>query len=283
MPDQVTIDREKLIKATAEEVARSLSVDLSKGLNEDEAQRRLSQFGPNEIQEEKRNPAKDFVKKFWNPTAWILEVAAALSYFLGKTLDFYVIIALLVFNAVLSFTQEQRANKALELLRRRLQVNARVLRDGQWKVLPARLLVPGDVIRVRLGDFVPADVKLYDGEVEVDQSALTGESLPVYRKKDDAIYSGSIVRRGEATGVVLFTGKNTYFGRTVELVKIAKPRLRIEKVVNRVVFWMMVMVASLLAASAILILARHEDISSFHPVLVDPHSGGYPHSPSSYV
>jgi H+-transporting ATPase len=265
MPDQVTIDREKLIKATAEEVARSLSVDLSKGLNEDEARRRLSQFGPNEIQEEKRNPAKDFAKKFWNPTAWILETAAALSYFLGKTLDFYVIIALLVFNAVLSFTQEQRANKALELLRRKLQVNARVLRDGQWKVLPARLLVPGDVIRVRLGDFVPADVKLYDGEVEVDQSALTGESLPVYRKKDDVIYSGSIVRRGEATGVVLFTGKNTYFGRTVELVKIAKPRLRIEKVVNRVVFWMMVMVAALLAASAILILVRHEDILSFIP------------------
>ncbi|MDT7900018.1 MAG: plasma-membrane proton-efflux P-type ATPase [Sulfolobales archaeon] len=265
MPDQVTIDREKLIKATAEEVARSLSVDLGKGLNEDEAQRRLSQFGPNEIQEEKRNPAKDFVKKFWNPTAWILETAAALSYFLGKTLDFYVIIALLVFNAVLSFTQEQRANKALELLRRKLQVNARVLRDGQWKVIPARLLVPGDVIRVRLGDFVPADVKLYDGEVEVDQSALTGESLPVYRKKDDVIYSGSIVRRGEATGVVLFTGKNTYFGRTVELVKIAKPRLRIEKVVNRVVFWMMVMVAALLAASAILILVRHEDILSFIP------------------
>ncbi|MCG2908196.1 MAG: plasma-membrane proton-efflux P-type ATPase [Sulfolobales archaeon] len=265
MPDQITIDREKLIKATAEEVARSLSVDLGKGLNEDEAQRRLSQFGPNEIQEEKRNPAKDFVKKFWNPTAWILETAAALSYFLGKTLDFYVIIALLVFNAVLSFTQEQRANKALELLRRKLQVNARVLRDGQWKVIPARLLVPGDVIRVRLGDFVPADVKLYDGEVEVDQSALTGESLPVYRKKDDVIYSGSIVRRGEATGVVLFTGKNTYFGRTVELVKIAKPRLRIEKVVNRVVFWMMVMVAALLAASAILILVRHEDIFSFIP------------------
>jgi len=171
----------------------------------------------------------------------------------------------LVFNAVLSFTQEQRANKALELLRRKLQVNARVLRDGQWKVLPARLLVPGDVIRVRLGDFVPADVKLYDGEVEVDQSALTGESLPVYRKKDDVIYSGSIVRRGEATGVVLFTGKNTYFGRTVELVKIAKPRLRIEKVVNRVVLWMMVMVAALLAASAILILVRHEDIFSFIP------------------
>jgi len=265
MPDQVTIDREKLIKATAEEVARSLSVDLSKGLKEDEAQRRLSQFGPNEIQEEKRNPAKDFVEKFWNPTAWILETAAVLSYFLGKTLDFYVIIALLVFNAVLSFIQEQRANKALELLRRKLQVNARVLRDGQWKVLPARLLVPGDVIRVRLGDFVPADVKLYDGEVEVDQSALTGESLPVYRKKDDVIYSGSIVRRGEATGVVLFTGKYTYFGRTVELVKIAKPRLRIEKVVNRVVFWMMVMVAALLAASAILILVRHEDIFSFIP------------------
>jgi ATPase, P-type (transporting), HAD superfamily, subfamily IC len=99
----------------------------------------------------------------------------------------------------------------------------------------------------------------------VDQSALTGESLPVYRKKDDVIYSGSIVRRGEATGVVLFTGKNTYFGRTVELVKTAKPRLRIEKVVNRVVFWMMVMVAALLAASAILILVRHEDIFSFIP------------------
>ncbi|MGC9104950.1 MAG: plasma-membrane proton-efflux P-type ATPase [Thermoprotei archaeon] len=259
------VNKDRLANLSVQDLVRELGTDLQRGLSEEEAKTRLEKYGYNEIKEEKRNPLKELAKKFWNPVAWILEAAAVLSYVLGKTLDFYIILALIVVNAFLSFAEEERANRALELLKAKLQVNARVLRDGTWKVIPARFLVPGDVVRLRLGDFVPADVKLFEGEVEVDQSALTGESLPVYKKKEDVVYSGSIIRRGEATGVVILTGKNTYFGKTVELVKIAKPRLRIEMVVNRVIFWMMVMVLALLGITAVSIVLKHEDILSFLP------------------
>jgi H+-transporting ATPase len=213
----MSIEKEKLVNASIEEIEKILNTDITKGLNEKEVSERLRIYGYNMVEEEKRNPLKELGKKFWNATAWVLESAAILSYILGKYLDFYIIVALIVFNAFLSFSEEQRANKALELLKSKLEVKSRVLRDGEWKLVSAKLLVPGDIIRIRLGDFVPADIRLIDGEIEVDQSALTGESLTVTKRRNGVVYSGSIVKRGEATGIVILTGKNTYFGKTVEL------------------------------------------------------------------
>jgi H+-transporting ATPase len=260
------INKENIIKQPVEEVIKLLSTDLNKGLAEVEAQNRLRKYGENVIEEKKENPLINLVKKFWNPSAWVLEAAAILSYVLGKYLDFYIIIALIVFNAILSFSEEQRANKALEMLKSRLQVTARVLRDGNWRNIPSRYLVPGDVVRIRLGDFVPADIKIVEGQLEVDQSALTGESLTVMKNKEDIVYSGSIVKKGEATGVVILTGKNTYFGKTAELVSIAKPRLRVQQVISKVVFWMMVIVLIILAISGIVIFLRHENFLTFLPL-----------------
>jgi len=260
------MEKDSLVKSDVNKVIELLQTDINKGLSEKEAEERIKKYGYNAVEEEKRNPLKELGKKFWNVVAWILEIAAVLSFILGRYLDFYIIVALIVFNAFLSFSEEQRANKALEILKSKLQVQARVLRDGQWKLIPAKLLVPGDIVRVRAGDFVPADVKIIHGEVEVDQSALTGESLSVYRRDNENIFSGSIIRRGEATGIVILTGQNTYFGKTAELVKIAKPRLRIEKVISKIVFWMMVIVSVLLAISGVVFVLKGQNILEFLPL-----------------
>lgn len=223
--------------------------DLENGLSAAEARRRLEEHGPNEVPQTKRNPALRFLRKYWGLTPWMLELTALLTWVLGNPGDTYVVLALLVLNGVLGFYQEERANHAIALLRQRLQVNARVKRDGLWSVLPARDLVPGDVVRIRTGDFVPADVRVHDGFVEVDQSAVTGESLAVEKGRDDVVISGSTIIRGEATNVVVATGTKTYFGKTVELVQIAKPRLHMEEVTSKVVQWLLIMVGSLLAVA----------------------------------
>ncbi len=142
----------------------------------------------------------------------------------------------------LSFAQERRAAGVVETLRKRLQVSARVLRDSIWQVIPARELVPGDIIRVRPGDIIPADTKLLSGDLGIDQSALTGESKDADKAPGDVLSSGSVVRRGEGNGVVMLTGAQTYFGRTTELVQKARPKLHIESVVAKVVRWLFVIV-----------------------------------------
>ncbi len=179
-----------------------------------------------------------------------------LSAFLGKYSDLAVVSALLVINAVLGFLQERRAAGVVDTLRRRLQVSARVLREASWQVLPARELVPGDILRVRPGDIVPADVKLLSGALSVDQSALTGESRDVDKASGDMLSSGSVVRRGEGNGVVVLTGAQTYFGRTTELVQRARPKLHIEAVVAQVVRRLFVIVGTLLGAVIVLSLLR---------------------------
>jgi H+-transporting ATPase len=144
----------------------------------------------------------------------MLELIMVLSAVLGKYSDLVVVGALLVINAVLSFMQERRAAGVVEALRKRLQVSARVRRDSSWQVIPARELVPGDIVRVRPGDIIPADVKLLTGALSVDQSALTGESKDADKAPGEVLSSGSVVRRGEGNGVVMLTGAKTYFGRT---------------------------------------------------------------------
>src|SRR5579863_1726830 len=190
------------------------------GLTQAEAQKRLTQYGPNEIEEKKSNELLKFLSYFWGPIPWMIEVAVILSAVAQHWPDFGIILLLLMANAVVGFWEEHQAGNAIAALKAKLAVKARVERDGKWVDPPARELVPGDVIRLRLGDIVPADARLLEGDpIEVDQSALTGESLPATRKSGDAIFSGSIVRQGEIAVLVYATGVNTYFGKTAELVQ----------------------------------------------------------------
>lgn len=211
------------------------SAALHHGLTTAQAQDKLRQFGPNEVSREERHPLLSFLAKFWAPVPWMLEATIVLEILAHKLDEAVIIGVLLVFNSVLSFVQEGQANRALALLRKQLSVSARALRDGQWRTLPARELVPGDVIHLRLGDLAPADVRLLDGEAEADESELTGESLPVEKLAGARLYAGSRITRGEASGVVTGTGKQTYFGKTAELVKTAKTRSQLEQIIFTIV------------------------------------------------
>jgi plasma-membrane proton-efflux P-type ATPase len=198
----------------------------------------------------------------------MLELIMALSLVLRKYSDLAVVSALLVVNAVLSFAQERRAAGVVETLRRRLQVGARVRRDSIWQIVPARELVPGDIVRVRSGDIVPADVKLLTGVLGVDQSALTGESKDVEKAAGDVLSSGSVVRRGEGNGLVMLTGASTYFGRTTELVQQARPKLHIEAAVAKVVRWLFVIVGVLLGVVIIISLVRGAQLIEMVPLML---------------
>jgi len=238
-------------KIEIEELIRQLQVDIEKGLSTSEAVQRLKVYGYNEVPEKKANPYLIFLKKFWGLTAWMLEAVVILSIILKKMLDMYIILALLLLNAILGFFQEQRASKAVETLKQKLRINARTLRDGEWKIIPARELVPGDVIRIRAGDFVPADLKLLEGQLEIDQSSLTGESMTVTKEKSDVLFSGSIVKSGESNAIVVLTGNKTYFGKTIELVQVAKPKLHTDEVISQVVRWLLIIVGIALATAFI--------------------------------
>ena len=210
----------------------------TQGLSTAEASERLGQYGPNEIAPPKEHLFILFLKKFWAPVPWMLEVTFVLELALGKPAEAIVIALLLVLNSTLSFSQENRAKRALELLQSKLQVTARVYRDGSWQELPARDLVPGDLIYLRVGDLAPADLHIVDGELLVDQSALTGESLPVEHHQGDTVYSASIIRRGEASGEVSATGAKSYFGKTADLVRTAGSSSHLETLVLGIVKWL---------------------------------------------
>ncbi len=208
---------------------------MAQGLSAAEAGARLRQYGPNSVPEARTHPWRLLLGKFWAPVPWMLEATIALQLALGKADEAVVITVLLVLNALLSFFQEHRANQALALLRQRLAVSARVFRDDRWQTVPAHSLVPGDVVHLRLGDLAPADVRLTDGQVLLDQSTLTGESLPVEAGVGATAYAGSALRRGEATGEVIATGARTYFGRTAELVRLAKTESHLTQLILRIV------------------------------------------------
>jgi len=194
------------------------------GLSEEEAERRLSIYGPNIVEEKKESTLLEFLKRFWGPMPWLLEVAILLSLIIGHTIEAIIIACLLVINAVIGFIHHESSRKVLELLKSKLALRAKVLRGGSLKSVEASLIVPGDVIIVELGDVVPADCKVVEGEVLVDQSVLTGESLPVDVVPGGVIFAGSAIRKGRAKCLVVNTGRNTYFGRTVELIRIARPK-----------------------------------------------------------
>jgi H+-transporting ATPase len=218
------------------------------GLTSAEAQRLGTQFGPNEVAEEKPNPVRALLRKFWAPVPWMLEATILLQLALGKRNEAVVIAVLLVVNAALGFVMEGRAGRALALLKQRLNIQARVLRDGHWQRMPARELVPGDVVHVRMGDIVPADLKLIDGQAQFDQSSLTGESLPVEAGPGDDAWSASVMTRGEATGEVTATGIRTRFGKTAELVRSAKTVSHLESVIFGIVKYLVVLDIGLVVA-----------------------------------
>ncbi len=248
--------------------AQEPPTDLERGLSAAEVDRRLRTYGPNEVPEEKRNPVVLFLRKFWGLTPWMLELTAILTWVLGKPVDTYIVLALLVLNGILGFFQEERASQAIAFLRQQLRINARVKRDAAWTQVPARDLVPGDLVRIRMGDFVPADLRIHEGQVEVDQSALTGESLVAEKHAGDDVPSGATVTKGEATGLVTATGTRTYFGRTVELVQIAKPRLHMEEVISKVVQWLLLMVGVLIGLALVFTLLEGGSVYPILPLAV---------------
>src|SRR5277367_3481384 len=218
------------------------------GLTQAEAQKRLTVYGPNDLTEKKANLFLKFLSYFWGPIPWMIEIAVILSGVVRHWPDFFIILLLLVANAVVGFWEEREASNAIEALKAKLAIKARVKRDGKWINPPARELVPGDVIRMRLGDIVPADARLLDGDpVEVDQSALTGESLPAERKSGDAVFSGSIIRQGEAGAMVYATGEKTYFGKTAQLVAEAHTVSHFQKAVLKIGDYLIVLAVVLVA------------------------------------
>ncbi len=222
------------------------------GLSQSEAQARLAKYGPNELPTEKSNPILKFLLYFWGPIPWMIEVAAILSAVVHRWNDFWIIFALLLMNAGVGFWEEFQAGNAVAALKAKLAIQARVKRDGTWKTVPARELVPGDLMRARIGDVIPADARLLRGDpVQVDQSALTGESLPVARNTGDAVYSGSILKRGDVEALVYATGQNTYFGKTAHLVETAHTVSHFQKAVLKIGDYLIVIALALV----ILILA----------------------------
>ena len=205
------------------------------GLTSDEAHTRLEKDGPNAMPDTSAHPLRNALAKFWAPVPWLLEASIVLELVLHKYYEALVIAALLVFNAALSYFQEGRAQATLAALKSRLALNASVQRDGVWKTVPAAELVCGDLVKLSLGGVVAADVHLTGGWVELDQSMLTGESLPVEAGAGADTYAGALVKRGEATAVVTATGARTKFGRTAELVRTAHVVSTQQKAVLRIV------------------------------------------------
>lgn len=235
------------------------------GLTSIEAQQRQLQYGPNAVAEERANPWLSFLKKLWAPVPWMLEVTIALQLALGKPDEAAIIAALLIFNAILSFIHESRANNALALLKSRLEIQVRVLRDGVWQKLPAGELVPGDVVHLRMGDLVPADVRLFEGQVLLDQSSLTGEALPIEAMTGKTVYAGVIVKRGEASGEVTAIGSHTYFGKTAELVRNARTTSHLENLIFTIVKYLVALDLALVAALLLYTLASDLPISEVIP------------------
>ena len=205
------------------------------GMTSDEARRRLSQSSPNAMPDTSEHPLRMALEKFWAPVPWMLEAATLLELALGKYVEAGIIAALLVFNAALGLFQESRAQATLAALKSRLALNASVRRDGAWKTVPAAELVTGDVVKLSLGGVVAADVRLTGGEVLLDQSMLTGESVPIEAGVGAQTFAGALVRRGEAVAEVTATGVRTKFGRTAELVRTAHVVSSQQKAVLRVV------------------------------------------------
>jgi len=235
--------------------------DLTNGLSEAEARRRLAEHGPNAIEEKRTRPLLKFLSFFWGPIPWMIEVAALLSAVVKHWEDFVIIVIMLLINAGVGFWEEFKAGNAIAALKKTLALKARVLRDGIWRNIEARDLVPGDVVLVRLGNIVPADVELVEGAyLSVDQSALTGESLPVDKAVGDIAYSSSVAKMGEMKAVVSATGAQTYFGRTAKLVEGAGAKSHFQRAVLRIGDFLILVTLGLVSLILLVALFRHDPL-----------------------
>jgi H+-transporting ATPase len=235
------------------------------GLTSEEAQRRLDQYGLNALPQAKQHRLIAFLGKFWAPVPWMLEATIVLELVLRKRFEALVISLLLVFNAGLSFFQESRTRNALALLRKRLIVQARVKRDRAWLTLPAEQLVPGDFVHIRMGDLVPADIRVTAGQILLDESALTGESLPIDCQSGACAHAGAVVKRGEASGEVVATGSRTSYGKTAELVRTAVTVSHLQSVIFSIVRYMVALDAVLVSVLLIYALAVHMSFADMLP------------------
>ena len=242
--------------------------DKIQGLTSAEAGQRLLQYGKNIVEEKKPHRLLTFVKKFWSPIPWMLEITIILQLLLHKFDEAIIIFLLLIFNSVLSFFQENRANNALALLRQHLAIKARVLRDKHWQLIAAEELVPGDIVHLRMGDISPADIKLLKGNLLIDQSVLTGEAMPIESDAGKVAYSGSLMRRGEATGEVIATGKKTYFGKSVELVQTAKAESHVKNVIFTIIKYLVTIDVVLALSVFIFAIISHISLTDIIPFVL---------------
>ena len=246
---------------SVEQALQRLHSDRERGLSAVEAEQRLARTGANALAEEKTSALRKLLTYFWGPIPWMIEVAAVLSLLVRHWADFAIILTMLLINAGVGFWQEWKADNAIALLKQRLALKARVLRDGQWQDLAARALVPGDIASVRLGNIVPADIRLLAGAyLSVDQSALTGESLPVDKQIGDLAYSGSIVKQGDMQALVVATGMQTYFGRTARLVERAHSVSHFRRAVLRIGNFLILVTLALVALILMVALFRHDPL-----------------------
>ena len=244
---------------TIEEAVTKFKSSIKDGLTQEEAAARLKKDGPNAITEVHINPIMRFLKFLWGPIAWMIEIAAILSAVVRHWEDFVMIFFMLALNAVVGFWEEFKADNEIEALKKHLAMHSNVLRDGKWSEVPAKTLVTGDIVMIKLGNVVPADMKLVDGDyLSIDQSALTGESLPVEKKKNDVAYSGSIVRMGQMNGLVVATGMNTLFGRTAKLVESVKTVSHFQKAVVRIGNFLILITLGLVVLILIVSLYRDD-------------------------
>jgi len=252
-----------VLTSPAQRTVQSSAPSSLNGLTEDEASWKQKQVGFNELPEKKRNAFLEFGKHFWGPIPWMIEAAAILSGIAQHWSDFAIILTLLIANTVVGFWEEFQAGNAIAALKAHLALKARVKRDGKWREVPARELVPDDLIHVQLGDIVPADGQLCECDpVEVDQSALTGESLPVTRKSGDTLYSGSIVRRGDFDAVVTAIGKHTYFGKTAQLVESTRTVSHFQKAVLRIGDYLIALAVALVTLIVTVALIRGDKFTT---------------------
>ncbi len=258
--DEISQTTPESQRADINELLQKLSSSPN-GLSSSEAKERLRQHGFNEIPEKKVNPFLQLLRYFWGPIPWMIEVAAILSAVVRHWADFGIILALLIVNALVGFWEEYKASNTIAALKAKLALKARVKRDGVWATIPARELVPGDIIRLRIGDIVPADARLMDGDpVQVDQSALTGESLPVTRETGEAVYSGSIIRQGEIDSLVYATGTDTYFGKTARLVEEAHTVSHFQRAILKIGDYLIVIALALVILILAVALFRGDDM-----------------------
>ena len=258
--NQTKISTDEAKKTSIDDLMKRLSSSKG-GISDQEAKNRLEQYGPNEITKKKESKFTKFLKYFWGPIPWMIEVAIILSAIIKHWEDFAIILALLLINAVVGFWQENKAENAIELLKQKLALKARVLRDGKWQQIAARELVPGDIVRVRPGEVIPADIKLTEGDyLLADESALTGESQPVEKHVNDIAYSGSLAKKGEMNGLVVTTGMNTYFGKTAKLVEEAKAVSHLQKAILRIGDYLIRIDVVLVAIVFIIALYRHAGV-----------------------